>query len=55
MMVRQMCGVSLKDRKCSVDLYSLLDILSVAEVVRRGRLKWFEHLEHKSEDDWVSA
>ena len=38
MMVKWMCGVSLKDRKRSVDLYSLLRVQSVAEVVRRGRL-----------------
>ena len=44
MMVRWMCGVSLKDRK-----------RSVADVVRRGRLKWFGHLESESVDDWVSA
>ena len=25
------------------------------EVVRRGRLRWFGHVERKSEDDWVSA
>ena len=36
-------------------LYSLLGVQSVAELVRRGRLRWFEHLEHKSGDDWVSA
>ena len=30
MMVRWMCGVSLKDRKRSVDLYSLVGIQSVA-------------------------
>ena len=56
-MVRWMCGVSLKDRKCSVDLYSLLGlcIQSVDEVVRQGRLRWFGHMEHKSEDDWVLA
>ena len=24
-------------------------------MVRRGRLRWFGHLEHKSGDDWVSA
>ena len=30
-----MCGVSLKDRKRSVDLYSLLGIQSVVDVVRR--------------------
>ena len=55
MMVRWMCGVSLKDRKRSVDLYSLLGVQSVYDVVRRGRLRWFEHLERKSGDDWVSA
>ena len=55
MMVRWMCGVLLKDRKCSVDLYSLLGIQSVADVVRRGRLRWFGHLERRSVDDWVSA
>ena len=32
MMVRWMCGVSLKDRKRSVDFYSLLGVESVAEV-----------------------
>ena len=51
MMVRWMCGVSLKDRKRSVDLYSLLGVQSVNEVVRRGRLRWFGHVEHKSGDD----
>ena len=54
MMVRWMCGVSLKDRKCSEDLCNLLGINQVADVVRRG-LRWFGHLEHKSVDDWVSA
>ena len=24
-------------------------------VVRRGRLRWFRHVEHKSGDDWVLA
>ena len=44
MMVRWMCGVSLKDRKRSEDLYSLLGIQSVAKVVRHGRLRWFGHV-----------
>ena len=48
MMVRWMCGVSLKDRKRSVDLYSFLSVHSVAKVVRRGRLRWFGHVERKS-------
>ena len=57
MMVRWMCGVSLKDRKRSVDLYSLLGVQSVDEVVRQGRLRWFGHVEGKSGDDydWVST
>ena len=46
-----MCGVSLKDRKRSVGLYSLLGIQGVADVVRRDRLRWFGHLEHKKVDD----
>ena len=55
MMVRWMCKVSLKDRKHSVDLYSLLGVQSVADGVRCGRLKWFGHLERRSADDWVLA
>ena len=55
MMVRWMCGVSLKDRKRSEILYSLLGVQSVAEVLRRGRLRWFGHVERKNGDDWVSA
>ena len=55
MMVRWMCGVSLKDRKPSEDLYSLLGIQSVAKVVRHDRLRWFGHVERKNGDDWVSA
>ena len=27
----------------------------MAEVVRRGRLRWFGHVERKRGDDWVSA
>ena len=55
MMVRWMCKVSLKDRKCSEDLCILLGINCVADVVRHGRLRWFGHLERKSVDDWMSA
>ena len=55
MMVRWMCGVSLKDRKRSEDLCNFLGINCVADVVRRGRLRWFAHLERKDVDDWVSA
>ena len=36
----------------SVEFYSLPGVLSVADLVRVGRLRWFGHLEHV--DDWVS-
>ena len=48
MMVKWMCGVSLKDRKHNVDLYSLSGIQSVADVVRHGKLGWFGHLERNA-------
>ena len=55
MMVRWMCGVRLKNRVPSVELYRRLGVEEVADVVRRGRLRWFGHLERKGRDDWVSA
>ena len=48
MMMRCMCGVSLKDRKRSQVLYSLLGSQSVADMVRHGRLRCFGHLEHQN-------
>ena len=26
----------------------------MAEVVRRGRLRWYGHVERKSGDDWIN-
>jgi hypothetical protein len=55
LMVRWMCSVSLKDRIQSKELNRYLGVSSVTDVVRRGRLRWFGHLERKCVDDWVSA
>src|SRR6266496_4077463 len=55
MMVRWMCGVILRDRIASVELYSQLGLEEVSVVLRRGRLRWFGHLERKNASDWVSA
>ena len=55
LMVRWMCGVSLKNRISSEDLNRRLGVERVADVVRCGRLRWFGHLERKNSDDWVSA
>ena len=55
MMVRQMCGVTLKDRKSSEELHRRIGIENVADVIRRGRLRWFGHVERKEDNDWVKA
>ena len=55
MMIRWMCGVTLKDRYRSDELRKRLDIEDVADVVRKNRLGWFGHLERKDDRDWVSA
>jgi hypothetical protein len=54
MTVRWMCGVSLKDRRSSRELLDRLGIVGVAEVVRRGRLRWYGHVERKKGVGWVS-
>src|SRR5664279_444840 len=55
MMFRWMCGVTLKNKISSVELYSRIDVEAVSDVVRHGRLRWFGHLERNSPNDWVSA
>ena len=55
MMVRWMCGVRVKNRISSEELNGRLGIVKIMEIVRRGRLRWFRHLERKGNDDWVSA
>jgi len=55
MMIRWMCGVTLKDRKSSVELINKLGIESVCDRVRQGRLRWFGHVERRDADDWVSG
>ncbi len=55
MMVRWMCGVTLKNRISSAELYNRLNVEEVSDVVRHGKLRWFGHVERKSHDDGVSA
>src|SRR6201996_9455220 len=54
MMVRWICGASLKDRKSNQELLNRLGIICIVEIVWCGRLRWFGHVERKSQDDWVS-
>ena len=53
MMVRWMCGVSLKDRKHSDELLSRLGIECVENKIQRSRLRWFGLVERKEENDWM--
>ena len=49
--VRWMSGVTLKDRRPSEELRCGLGIVGMDRVVRRGRLRWFGHVERKEADD----
>ena len=54
-MVRWMCEVTLRDKVPTVELRRRLEIESVVEVMRRGRLRWFGYAERKEVDDWVNV
>ena len=51
-MFRWMCGVTLRDKVPMVELRQRLGIDGVVEVMGRGRLRWFWHVERKKVDDW---
>src|SRR5580658_2503482 len=52
-MIRWTCGVSLRERQTNIELRSRFGIESIVEVVRRNRLRWFGHVQRRSDDDWV--
>src|SRR6201993_4330220 len=54
-MVRWMCGVTIKARKPTEELLERMGIETVVEVVKRSRLRWFGHVERLSADNWVSV
>ena len=45
----------MRDKVATVELRRRLGIQGVVEVIRRGRLRLFGHVERKEVDDWVSA
>jgi hypothetical protein len=51
MMIRWMCGVSLKQRIHTTDLVQRLAIIEMSAVVHHGSLRWFGHVEHVSRQD----
>ena len=52
-MLRRICGVTLRDKFRNETIRKRLGVECVTEVVRRGRLRWFGHVERKDEIDWV--
>jgi hypothetical protein len=54
-MLTWMCEVILKHKVPTVELRRRLGIEGVVEVMRRGRFRWFGHVERKEVDDWVSG
>ena len=44
-----------EEGKSSEEIRNRLGIVSVSDLVRQGRLRWFGHVERKDADDWVSA
>jgi hypothetical protein len=53
-MIRRMCGgESLRDKKTSSELRDRVAVETISEVCRRSRLRWFDYVKRKGDDDWV--
>ena len=52
-MVRWLMRVSLKDRIPSEELRRRIGIESITDVIRRGRLRWYGHMQRKDDSEWV--
>ena len=52
-MLRWMCGVSLAEGRTNEDVRRLVGVEPIEEVMRRGRLRWYGHVERMGDEDWV--
>ena len=52
-MIRSMCGVSMKDRRTSKELRELVGVEHITTVIKSGRLRCYEHVIRKSDEDRV--
>ena len=43
----------MKDRKISEELRELVGVEPITTVIKRGMLRWYEHVMRKSDEDWV--
>ena len=43
-MIRWMCSISMKDRSTSEELRRLIGVVPITNVIRSGRLRWYEHV-----------
>ena len=51
-MLRWMCGFNLKNKK-NTEIRGLLGLDPVSLTIKRGRLRWFGHVERKDDADWL--
>ena len=54
-MLRWMCGVTLRDKVPTAELRRRLGIEAVVDFMRQGRLRWFGHVKRKEVDDLAST
>lgn len=52
-MVRWMLRVSLRDEIPSEELRRRIGIENIRDIIRRGRLRWYGHIQRKEDSDWV--
>ena len=52
-MIRWMCGVSMKERRTSVELRRVVGVVLITTVIRSGRLRWYGHVMRKTDENWA--
>ena len=54
MMIRWICSAKLRDKVASEELRSRLDLGSIDNALRCGRLRWYGHVQRMDPDTWPS-
>ena len=52
-MIRWICGISMKDRRTSIELRRRVGVEPITTVIISGRLRWYGHEMKKDDEDWV--